>query len=143
MKIGIPKEIYQNERRVALTPDTAARLQKLGYECAIESGAGVHASFSDKAYQDAGVEIISDANSLWQQSDIVLKVRAPEDNELGMMRQDSKLISFIWPAQNEELMNKLSNLFELGRQIKTVHSNVHNEPSFGQCLQVFFNLCLW
>jgi NAD(P) transhydrogenase subunit alpha len=108
MKIGIPKEIYQNERRVALTPDTAARLQKLGYECAIESGAGVHASFSDKAYQDAGVEIISDASNLWQQSDIVLKVRAPEDNELGMMRQDGKLISFIWPAQNEELMNSIS-----------------------------------
>ncbi|MEM8845260.1 MAG: Re/Si-specific NAD(P)(+) transhydrogenase subunit alpha [Pseudomonadota bacterium] len=108
MKIGIPKEIYENERRVALTPDTAARLQKLGYECAIESGAGEGASFSDKLYQEAGVEVISNSNDLWQQSDIVLKVRAPEENEISMMRQDSKLISFIWPAQNEDLMNKLS-----------------------------------
>ncbi|MEM7304455.1 MAG: Re/Si-specific NAD(P)(+) transhydrogenase subunit alpha, partial [Pseudomonadota bacterium] len=108
MKIGIPKETYENECRVALTPDTAARLQKLGYDCAIETGAGAAASFSDKAYLDADVEIINDANRLWQQSDIVLKVRAPDDNELGMMREDGKLISFIWPAQNEDLMNRLS-----------------------------------
>jgi len=64
MKIGVPREIHQNECRVALTPDTAARMQKLGYECTIESGAGAAASFGDGAYRDAGVEVIAERAEL-------------------------------------------------------------------------------
>lgn len=113
MKIGVPKEIHENECRVAMTPDTAVRLQKLGYECAIESGAGASANFTDEAYREAGVTVVSDTKQLWADSDIVLKVRAPEQHtalgvhETDLVREGSTLISFIWPAQNENLLDKL------------------------------------
>lgn len=113
MKIGVPNEIHENECRVAMTPDTAARLQKLGYECAIEAGAGVKANFPDDAYRDAGVSVVADTKQLWSESDIVLKVRQPEHNytiavdETELLSEGSTLISFIWPAQNEDLLQKL------------------------------------
>ena len=113
MKIGVPREIHQNECRVALTPDTAARMQKLGYECTIESGAGTRAKFSDDAYREAGVTVVTDTKQLWADSDIVLKVRAPEEHpdlgvhESDLLHEGCTLVSFIWPAQNEDLMNRL------------------------------------
>lgn len=113
MKIGVPNEIHDNECRVAMTPDTAKRLQKLGFETAIEAGAGVSAKFTDDAYLEAGVEIISDTTELWANSDIILKVRPPEQNsalgkhEIELLREGSTLISFLWPAQNEELLKRL------------------------------------
>lgn len=113
MKIGVPNEIHENECRVAMTPDTAARLQKLGYECAIEAGAGASANFTDQAYKDAGVEVVSDTKQLWANSDIVLKVRAPEQNnalgvhEADLLKDGGTLASFIWPAQNESLLEQL------------------------------------
>ena len=111
MKIGVPNEIHENECRVAMTPDTAKRLQKLGFETAIESGAGASANFTDDAYREAGVDVV-DAGQIWSNSDIVLKVRAPEQNasgthEIDLMREGTTLISFIWPAQNEDLLKKL------------------------------------
>ncbi|MGH8120849.1 MAG: Re/Si-specific NAD(P)(+) transhydrogenase subunit alpha [Gammaproteobacteria bacterium] len=108
MKIGVPKESYPGERRVATTPDVATQLQKLGFSVAIESGAGNAANFSDTAYQAAGVEIISDTRNLWPSADIILKVRAPNANEIDLLRQGQTLISFIWPAQNKDLMDRLA-----------------------------------
>ncbi|KRT56280.1 NAD(P) transhydrogenase, alpha subunit [endosymbiont of Ridgeia piscesae] len=113
MKIGIPKECHEGEQRVAATPETAERLQKLGFSVAIEAGAGAEANFSDDAYREAGVEIVEDTKTLWDESDIVLKVRAPEidhqacRDETELLREGATLISFIWPAQNPELMEKL------------------------------------
>ncbi|HEC15415.1 MAG TPA: Re/Si-specific NAD(P)(+) transhydrogenase subunit alpha [Sedimenticola sp.] len=113
MKIGIPKEVHEGERRVAATPETAERIQKLGFSVAIEAGAGAGANFSDDAYREAGVEVVEDTKALWAQSDIVLKVRAPEPHpalgvhESELLHEGATLISFIWPAQNEDLMNKL------------------------------------
>jgi NAD(P) transhydrogenase subunit alpha len=78
MKIGIPKEIHPGEKRVATTPDVAAQLQKLGFQVAIESGAGAAANFSDESYRAAGVEIIADTRELWDGCDIIFKVRGPE-----------------------------------------------------------------
>ena len=108
MQIGIPTEIYTDEKRVATTPEVAGWLQKLGYTVAIQAGAGEKASFSDQAYKDAGVEIIGDAEQLWASSDIILKVRAPEPSEIDYLSAGKTLISFIWPAQNEDLMKQLS-----------------------------------
>jgi H+-translocating NAD(P) transhydrogenase subunit alpha len=108
-KIGIPKEIYTNECRVAATPDTVKKLQKLGFEILIESGAGEAANFTDQAYQNADCTIIADAQGLWSEADIILKVRAPEDSEIEVMPEGKTIISFIWPAQNEELLNKLAS----------------------------------
>lgn len=75
MKVGIPKEVYPGECRVAATPDTARRLQKLGFDVLIESGAGEAAKIPDQAYARAECEIVPDAPTLWASSDIVLKVR--------------------------------------------------------------------
>lgn len=108
MQIGIPTEIVAGEKRVATTPEVAGWLQKLGFTVAIEAGAGEKAKFSDQAYSDAGVEIISDTEHLWVSSDIILKVRAPESSEIEHLSAGKTLISFIWPAQNEDLMKKLA-----------------------------------
>jgi NAD(P) transhydrogenase subunit alpha len=108
MKIGVPKESYAGERRVATTPDVATQLQKLGFSVAVESGAGDAANFSDASYQAAGVEIIPDARTLWSTSEIILKVRSPDLNEIELLRQGQTLICFIWPAQNKDLLDKLA-----------------------------------
>ncbi len=114
MQIGVPKEIHPGERRVATTPEAAEALQKLGFTLAIESGAGLQANFSDAAFREAGVEIIEDAKALWAKSDIILKVRPPETHpelcvdEVELLQDGGTLISFIWPAQNKELMKRLA-----------------------------------
>lgn len=113
-KIGIPREIYPNECRVAATPETAKKLQKLGFEVLIETGAGQAANFSDEAYREAECQIIEDTATLWQEADIILKVRAPQDHpnlgrhEAELLAPGKTLISFIWPAQNPELVEKLA-----------------------------------
>ncbi|HDR29469.1 MAG TPA: NAD(P)(+) transhydrogenase (Re/Si-specific) subunit alpha, partial [Rhodovulum sp.] len=106
MKIGAPKEIFEGEARVAMTPDSALQLQKLGYSCLIETGAGEKAGFSDSAYQEAGVEVVHSAAALWQAVDIVVKVREPSEAEADNLRKGQTLISFFWPAQNEALLQR-------------------------------------
>ncbi|SFK49564.1 Re/Si-specific NAD(P)(+) transhydrogenase subunit alpha [Shimia haliotis] len=104
MKIGTPKEVFDGENRVAMTPDSAKQLMKLGYECAIEAGAGANAGFTDASYEDAGVEVIKTAAGLWKACDIVAKVRQPDATELKRLTSDKTLISFFNPAGNEEGM---------------------------------------
>lgn len=114
MKIGVPKEIHPGEKRVATTPEAAEQLIKLGFTVNIESGAGDNANISDEAYKKAGAKIVKDAKTLWEKSDIVIKVRAPEQhpklgvNEIELLPKGGGLISFIWPAQNEGLMKQLA-----------------------------------
>jgi len=104
MKIGSPKEVISDEARVAMTPDSALQLQKLGYECWIEAGAGEAAGFSDALYTKAGVKVVKTAASLWKAVDIVAKVRPPTEAELKKAREGQLLISFFYPAANEASM---------------------------------------
>jgi len=104
MKIGTPKEIYAGERRVAMTPESAQALQKLGHECVIEAGAGREAGFDDAAFKAAGVTVVKTAAALWKAADVVAKVRAPNDTEMKRLRQDQTLISFFSPVADEEKM---------------------------------------
>ena len=108
MKIGVPKEIFAGERRVATTPDVAGQLQKLGFSVLVETGAGAESSYSDEAYRAAGCEIASNADDLWSQSDIIFKVRGPEEEEATRLKAGKTLVSFLWPAQNPELLKKLT-----------------------------------
>ncbi|MCH9694947.1 MAG: Re/Si-specific NAD(P)(+) transhydrogenase subunit alpha [Gammaproteobacteria bacterium] len=108
MRIGVPKEIHAGEQRVATTPDVAAQLIKLGYEVAVESQAGAAANYSDDAYKEAGCELTTSADKIWSDSDIVLKVRGPEEGETQKLRAEQTLISFLWPAQNPELLSELT-----------------------------------
>ncbi|MWD29522.1 Re/Si-specific NAD(P)(+) transhydrogenase subunit alpha [Aquicoccus sp. SCR17] len=108
MKIGTPKEVMPGEARVAMTPDSARQLQKLGHDCIIETGAGVAAGFPDAAYEEAGVTIAKTGAQLWKDADIVAKVRPPTETEAKRFREGQTLISFFWPAQNEALMDQLA-----------------------------------
>jgi NAD(P) transhydrogenase subunit alpha len=108
MRIGVPREIYAGEKRVATTPDVAAQLIKLGFEVAVESNAGATAHFSDAAYEAAGCSVTATADAIWSDSDIVLKVRGPEDEEAVRLKSGQTLISFLWPAQNPELLQQLT-----------------------------------
>ncbi|MFM9270594.1 Re/Si-specific NAD(P)(+) transhydrogenase subunit alpha [Halomonas elongata] len=106
MKIGAPKECAEGEARVALTPESAQHLQKLGHICLVEAGAGAAAGFDDTAYREVGVEVIEGAEALWEAADVIIKVREPSDAEAGRLQQGKTLISFFWPAQNEELLER-------------------------------------
>ena len=108
LTIGVPREIFPGEKRVATVPDVVEKLIKLGFRVAVESGAGEAANFNDDTYRTAGAEVINDAAGLWAVSDLVFKVRGPSAEEVAMMREGSTLISFIWPAQNPELMQQLA-----------------------------------
>jgi NAD(P) transhydrogenase subunit alpha len=105
MRIGTPKEIYPGETRVAMTPASAVELQKLGYDCVIEKGAGDASRFSDQDYKDVGVKIVATGAALYKAADIVAKVRPPEDIEVKRLREGQTLVSFFYPAQNEKLMD--------------------------------------
>jgi NAD(P) transhydrogenase subunit alpha len=108
LTIGVPREVFAGEKRVATVPEAVEKLIKLGFKVAVESGAGAEANCSDDTYRAAGAEIIDSAAKLWASSDIVFKVRGPSAEEVGLMREGSTLISFIWPAQNPELLNQLA-----------------------------------
>ena len=94
VKIGSPAERTSAESRVALTPESAKQLQKLGHECLIQKGAGTKAGFSDEDYKKAGVKIVSSAKSLWSSSDVVVKVLGPNEAEIRYLDKSKTLISF-------------------------------------------------
>jgi NAD(P) transhydrogenase subunit alpha len=114
MKIGVPKEIYDGEMRVATTPDVIAQLLKLGFNVSVEAGAGAGSNFDDEAYTKAGATAVADTRELWSSADIILKVRPPARNphlntdEVDLLRDGQVLISFLWPAQNADLLDRLS-----------------------------------
>lgn len=106
VKIGVPKEVFEGENRVAMTPESAKMLQKLGYDCVIETKAGEAAGFSDAVYKEAGVEVVKTAAALWKAADIIAKVRQPNDTELKRLTADKTLISFFNPGGNEDGLEK-------------------------------------
>ncbi|HZW23045.1 Re/Si-specific NAD(P)(+) transhydrogenase subunit alpha [Noviherbaspirillum sp.] len=108
LMIGVPREVFPGEKRVATVPDVVEKLIKLGFSVQVETGAGDDANFSDDSYRAAGAKIAGSAAELWGTSDIVFKVRPPSTQEVGLMREGGTLISFIWPAQNPELMQQLA-----------------------------------
>jgi H+-translocating NAD(P) transhydrogenase subunit alpha len=108
LMIGVPREVFPGEKRVATVPEVVEKLIKLGFSVAVESGAGEAANFNDETYRAAGAQIIDGAAKLWAASDIVFKVRGPNADEVGLMREGGTLISFIWPAQNPELMKQMA-----------------------------------
>jgi NAD(P) transhydrogenase subunit alpha len=108
MRIGVPRETHAGERRVATTPDVAAQLIKLGFAVAVEKDAGAAASYSNEAYEAAGCEVVKSHSDLWAQSDVILKVRAPDAGEVKRLNESQILISFLWPGQNPDLLKRLT-----------------------------------
>ena len=109
MKVGIPKEISPTESRVGATPKTVERLKKQGFEVNIQSGAGAQANFSDQQYTAAGANIIDTMEDLYKESDIILKVLAFSDEEVNMLHEGQVTLSYLSPAQNQDLLQKLAD----------------------------------
>jgi H+-translocating NAD(P) transhydrogenase subunit alpha len=109
MTIGVPRETFAGEKRVATTPEVVEKLLKLGFDVCVETGAGAGANFADETYQAAGARIAGSAAELMAGSDIVFRVRPPTADEVALMKPGSTLIGFIWPAQNPELMQALAD----------------------------------
>ncbi len=106
MKIGALKETAEGENRVALTPESARALKKLGHTCLIEAGAGAKAGFVDADYAAAGVTVLPDAAAVIAEADVLIKVREPDAALVSELRQGQMLISFFWPAANKELLEQ-------------------------------------
>ena len=113
-RIGIPKEIHPGEKRVAATPQTILRLKKLGFDVYIESHAGHGINCIDSEYREAGAIVVDDTRHLWARSNLIMKVRPPEENkdlgvhEAELLREGAWLIGFVWPAQHKDLLNRLA-----------------------------------
>jgi NAD(P) transhydrogenase subunit alpha len=113
VKIGVPREVHDGEARVAATPESVRKLLGLGFSVAVESGAGATAHFPDEEYLEAGAEVTTDVRALWSTADVILKVRPPEEHpalgvhEVELLKEGGSLVSFVWPAQNPELMERL------------------------------------
>ena len=105
MKVGIPAETFPGERRVAATPDSVQALRNIGFNITVERGAGLATGFDDAAYEAAGATI-GDAEAAWS-CDVVAKVRAPGDDEVGRLDAGQTLISYLYPAQNTDLVERL------------------------------------
>ncbi|MBC7624397.1 MAG: NAD(P)(+) transhydrogenase (Re/Si-specific) subunit alpha, partial [Aeromicrobium sp.] len=108
LTIGVPREVFAGEKRVATVPEVVEKLIKLGFRVAVESGAGSQANFDDASYTAAGATIAESAPALWASADMVFKVRAPSIDEVGLMHDGQTLVSFIWPAQSADLMTALT-----------------------------------
>jgi NAD(P) transhydrogenase subunit alpha len=108
LTIGVPRETFAGEKRVAVVPEVVEKLIKLGFAVWVESGAGAGANFDDASYQAAGARIAGSAAELYGAADMLFKVRAPTAEEIAAMKPGSTLLSFIWPAQNPQLMQQLA-----------------------------------
>lgn len=108
LAIGVPKEMMPGERRVSLTPDIVRRLARSGFRVMVERGAGENASYLDSAYEEAGAELVPDANTIYSNAKVVLKVARPTDEEIPLLKPDSILIAFLQPLVSPELVVRLS-----------------------------------
>ena len=108
MKIGIPKEIVEHERRVALVPALVGKLQDSGFEVRVEAGAGVHAGALDADYREAGAGVVDDAAALVGDSDVLLKVQPPTLDEVARIREEAILVSFLQPVRNRDVLEALN-----------------------------------
>ena len=109
MRIGVPGDTHAGERRVATTPEVASLLIKMGFSVAVEEDAGAGASYSNEAYAAAGCEMVAGREELWANSDLILKVRAPDAGEIALLRSNQILLSFVWAGQNPELLKQLTD----------------------------------
>lgn len=109
MKVGIPKELNLDESRVAATPKTVKRLMKQGFDVYIEKGAGLKSNFSDQEFEESGAHIVNTAKEIYAESDIVLKVLEPTATEVSQMKEGLVLLSYLWPARNQDLLQKLAD----------------------------------
>jgi NAD(P) transhydrogenase subunit alpha len=131
--VGVPKEIYPHERRVAASPETVDKMVKLGLKVVVEAGAGEASAFADALYVEAGATLAPDAGAVYAAADIVLKVRQPVarptgGHEADLIKEGATLIGFIWPAQNKELLDRLAARTETALAMDAVPRITRAQP---------------
>ncbi len=104
MRVGTVQETAKSEARIAITPDSTKRIIKLGYDVAIEVGAGKAAGFEDKLYEEAGAKVVSSAEELWDTSDIIVKVNPPSSEQTSELIEGKTVISFVYPQERTDLL---------------------------------------
>ena len=109
MKVGVAREIAPGERRVALVPDAAARLEPFGIELVVEADAGKEASFLDAAYSEVGARVVPDAAALYGEADLIVKVQPPAADEVALLSSGQSLIAFLQPLVNTELVRSIAD----------------------------------
>jgi H+-translocating NAD(P) transhydrogenase subunit alpha len=107
VKVGIPQEITEGERRVGLVPETVGRLIKDGFEVIVESGAGRDYNL-DANYEEAGATVVDGAEDVYGEADIIVKVQSPTEDEIGLLREGQVLICFLNGPQEPELVERLA-----------------------------------
>jgi H+-translocating NAD(P) transhydrogenase subunit alpha len=107
VKVGVPREVAEGERRVGIVPETVGRLVKDGFEVVVETGAGRDYNL-DENYEQAGATVVEDAGSVYGEADVVIKVASPTEDEVGRMREGQVLVCFLNGPQNPELVEKLA-----------------------------------
>ncbi len=108
MKVGVPREVAEGERRVGIVPETVGRLVKDGFEVVVETGAGRDYNL-DENYEQAGATVVEDAGSVYGEADVVIKVASPTEDEVRQMREGQVLVCFLNGPQNPELVEKLAD----------------------------------
>src|SRR5690625_3222063 len=106
MKIGIPKEILNNENRIALTPAGVYTLTSAGHDVFVETGAGEGAGFSDAAYEEAGAQIVSTAGNAWNH-EMIMKVKEPQDSEYKYIQKEQIIFTYFHLASHPILTKVL------------------------------------
>ncbi len=108
MKVGVARDAAAGERRVALVPDAARRLENAGMELLVERGAGAAASFPDAAYEEAGARLVADASTLHAEAELVARVQKPGDAEIALLREGQALVAFLAPLVNPDLVQRIA-----------------------------------
>ena len=109
MVIGVPKETLDGENRIGVTPNTIKDLIKNNFEVLIESNAGDGSFINDEAYENSGAKIINTAKEIYDSSDIIVKVNPPNNNEVGLLKNQSSILSFMQPTKELELVKSINN----------------------------------
>ncbi len=108
MKVSIPKEISEGERRVAIVPKMAAQLKKDGYDILVEADAGEAAFFSDSEYEHTGATIVANAQSIYAEADVIMKIWPPQKGEVEMMKPGSTYIGFLAPLSGLDIIRQIN-----------------------------------
>jgi len=105
--ISVPKETADHEKRVAITPGVVERFVENGHEVRIQQGAGEQSSYVDEHYKEVGAKVVEDADSIFSDTDLIIKINAPTDEQVELMQEGTTLVCLLWALQNEELVEKL------------------------------------
>jgi H+-translocating NAD(P) transhydrogenase subunit alpha len=128
VRVAVPKESAPGERRVALVPEIVKKLTDTGFELSVETGAGAGASFSDRAYEEAGASIVSSAEELLSQADAVVKVQKPSNEEIELLREGSILIAFLQPLTDRDGIERLGRRGVIGFALESVPRITRAQP---------------